>query len=77
MICFNEAPAVRGGKVLPRRRQVLPRAASMRPPQFAGERDGADREDVLVVAASMRPPQFAGERREDATIPDAPTVLLQ
>ena len=60
-VCFNEAPAVRGGRYAAASAVYSAHAASMRPPQFAGEDDWFSRRGYREVVASMRPPQFAGE----------------
>ena len=72
---FNEAPALRRGKcVLRRRRGVAEAQASMRPRHYAGEsRPPLQRLDPLKPA-SMRPRHYAGESRalKSAAQPDKP-----
>ena len=59
--CFNEAPALHGGKRGDGLTDLERIVASMRPPHYTGENGNFFEVSITEYAASMRPPHYTGE----------------
>ena len=59
--CFNEAPALHGGKYARYGAPAMNDDASMRPPHYTGENVRLQHARYATVLASMRPPHYTGE----------------